>query len=175
MNEFQRRLMDVVEANTAVYDAIDHKREVLLVEPYCYAVDFNNTIASGVQLNPATPRSFNLIMDSDSDFVLTHMNGGCGVNQGTATAGGAQRIQANPAVLLQITDRSSGRTFFDIPTIFPLVAGWGGFPFIFTSPRVIKPRSTLQLDFTVADTSGAGANYYGVYAALWGAKIFYKS
>lgn len=172
MNEAQRRILDVLEWNNTIITYADPSRKVLDIEYYSYALDWNNPNGSAKRLTPTTPRSFEIIMDSDSDFVATHMSGGAQINLATTYGGGQQKVQNNPALLLQITDKSSAKTYFNVPTLMPFVCGFNGFPFIFTSPRLIKPRSTMKFDFTTADDAGS-CIFYGVYLAMHGAKIYY--
>lgn len=174
MNEAQRRVLDVMEYNNNVLLFADKSREIVGIENYTYSIDWNNSLAAGIYIDATSPRSFQIIMDSDSDFVLTSLAGAACANQTNAIAGGQQRVHMNPALLMQITNLSSGRTFFNSAVAMPLATGFGGFPFLFPSPRVIKPRSTLKFDFSTATTQAGGANFRGVFLALHGAKIFYR-
>lgn len=167
MNEFQRRLLDVVKYTTYIASFADPSRKVLAIEPYCYTVD-----QSGLTLTTATapPLSFNLIMDSDSDFVATYMSAAAIIGPG----GIAQRqVEFSPSILIQITDQSAGKTWFNGPMPTSLVCGAMGFPFLLSSPRIIRPRTTLSIAPTAAVALSGGSVFTSFFFALNGAKIYY--
>lgn len=167
MNEFRRRLLDVVEYSDYIYSFADPSREVLLVESYAYSVD-----ALGVNITSAAAQSFNLVMNSDSDFVATGFTGGALIAAGPTTPNGTRCVEFTPALLVQVTDQSSGKTYFNRPTPLGLLAGAAGFPFLLASPRIIRPRTTLSIS---AQGAVAGATYNNFYFTILGAKIFYAS
>lgn len=167
MNEFKRRLLDTVEMSDYIASFADPSREVLLIEPYTYSID-----ALAVNITSAAAQSFNLAMNSDSDFVATGLAGGALVNTGPTTPAGTRCVEFTPALLVQITDQSSGKTYFNRPTPLGLMAGAGGFQFLFASPRIVKPRVTLSVS---AQGAVAGATYNNFYFCIHGAKIFYAS
>jgi hypothetical protein len=169
MNEFERRLLDIVEHNFSMGLYADPSRKILNIENYAYSCE--SFAAPGVNdISPTNPKSFNLIMDSDSDFVLTYMSGGATVN----FAANQTKVQWNPALLVQVTDKSTGRTYFNQPTPLPMIAGMNGFPFLMSSPRVIKPRTTIKIDASTANND-AQSLYNGFFFTLHGAKIYYAS
>lgn len=161
MNEHQRRLLDVVEMSSYIATFADPSRQILLIEPYTYSID-----QLAVNITSAAAQSFNLVMNSDSDFVATMFAGGSRIQAGTFP----RSVEFSPALLVQITDQSSGKTYFNRPTPLPLIAGAAGFPFILTSPRVIKARTTLAIS---AQGAVAGATYNDFFFSIHGAKIFY--
>lgn len=161
MNEFWRKLQDMVGYTDYIATFADPTRRILAIDTYSYVID-GNTLAANI--TAAAPQSFNVIMDSDSDFVCTYLAGQGRLNGQTA-------MMVNPAMLVQITDRSSGKTFFQAASPMPMVCGQGGFPFLLTSPRVVKPRTTL----TVTARSAQAATFSGFYFALHGARIYYAS
>lgn len=161
MNEHQRRLLDVVEASNYIATFAEPGREILLIEPYTYSID---QLAVGI--TSAAAQTFNLIMNSDSDFVATMFSGGSRV----AASPQVRTVEWSPALLVQITDQSSGKTYFNRPTPLPMIAGAMGFPFVLTSPRVIKARTTLAIS---AQGAVAGALYNDFFFSIHGAKIFY--
>ena len=165
MNEFWRRLLDVVQLSSYIGSFADPAREVLLIEPYTYSID-----ALGVNITSAAAQSFNLIMNSDSDFVVTGMSGGALINTGPTTPNGTRCVEFTPSLLVQILDQSSGKTWFNRPTPLGQLAGAGGFPFLLTSPRVIPPRVTLSVS---AQGAVAGATFNNFYFSMHGAKIYY--
>lgn len=160
MNEFWRKLLDIVGGNSYIAMFADANREILAIDNYSYIIE--NTAATPI--NFATVREFNVPMDTDSDFVLTSIAGEAVVN-GEATP------RLNPAILLQIYDQASARSYFNSPTMMPHVAGFAGFPFLLTSPRIVRARSTLTV---TAQAAQNGAVFSQFSLALSGARIFYK-
>jgi hypothetical protein len=167
MNEFQRRLLDVVKYTSYIASFADPARKVLGVEGYAYTVD-----QLGLSLTLAAPLAnpFNLIMDSDSDFVATYMSAGA-LTTGTGLA--QRQVEYSPSLLLQVTDQSSGKTWFNGPMPSALVCGAMGFPFILSSPRVIKPRTTLSVLPSAAVTLTGSNTFTAFFFVLGGAKIYY--
>lgn len=165
MNEFERRLRDIVEMSSYIAKFADPGREILLIESYTYSID-----AIGVNITSAAAQTFNLVMNSDSDFVVTGFAGGALINTGPTAPNGTRCVEFTPALLVQITDQSSGKTYFNRPTPLGLMAGAAGFPYLLASPRVIRPRVTLAVS---AQGAVAGATYNNFYFSIHGAKIFY--
>lgn len=165
MNEFERRLLDVIGYSSYIATFADPARQILGIEGYAYSVD-----ALAANVTSAAPADFDLIMDSDSDFVVCYLAGAARIDNGPTVANGTRCTEFSPGLLVQITDQSSGKTYFDKPTPLPLIAGAGGFPYIMSSPRVIKPRSTLTV---TAQGAIAGAQYDDFFFALHGAKVYY--
>lgn len=163
MNEFQRRLLDAIEYSDYIATFADPAKKILGIESYTYTVD-----APAANLVPGANASlFNVIMDSDSDFVMTYMSGGAVVG----TSAPFRNFEYDPSITVQITDQSSGRTYFNMPTPMALVAGAAGYPFILTSPRVVKPRVTLTVAAGVI--AQATQTYVGFAFCFHGAKIYY--
>lgn len=160
MNEFWRKLLDIVGGNSYVAMFADPNREILNIDNYAYVVENDAT----TPVNLATVREFNVDIDSNSDFVLLEI-AACAILNGETTP------RLNPAILTQIIDRSSARTFFNTPTMLPHIAGFAGFPFLLTSPRVIKARSTL----TITAQAAQNVTFSGFFMALRGARIYYKN
>lgn len=120
--------------------------------------------------NAATPLTFaagtvqaTLITLADSDFVLTSLAASV---QQTANS----HMLYNRNLTLQIQDTSTGKFFFSAPTVMTLVAGAGGFPFIFPAPRVIRPNTGLLFSVTNRDTAG---DYLTMFLTLAGTRLFY--
>jgi len=113
-----------------------------------------------------------LVMDSDSDFILTAMSGAAVISAPVIAvpANGNTVTEFSPALLIQITDQASGKTYFNGPTPLPLIAGAGGYPFLLSSPRIVRPRSTLTVS---AQGAAAAVTYERFMFSLHGAKIFY--
>lgn len=158
LNEFHRKLFDTIGANSYVGLFADPTREILSIEPYTYSV-----VADGLTLT-ATLQQFEITMDSDSDFVAVFASG-C-----ATSAGSAYPIVADPDIVIQIRENWSGKTWFNVPTLMPLVAGQGGYPHIMQSPRLIPPRTTISV-FAGADWT---QTYTGFHFSLHGGRIYYK-
>lgn len=159
MNEFWRKLCDLTQSDNYIATFADPTREVVYVDNYTYVVD-GETLSANI--TATAPQSFNVVMDSDSDFVLTYFSG-------FARAAGGSVMIINPAVNVQIKDQSSGRSFFNQAAPMAMLCGQGGFPFLLTSPRLIRPRSTL----TVTATSAQIQSFSGFYFCLHGSRIYY--
>jgi hypothetical protein len=101
---------------------------------------------------------------ADSDFVLTYLSACVNI-----TPQGDMKVNRN--LTLQIQDTSTGKFFFNVPTVMSLVAGAGGFPFVMPAPRVIRPNTTLQL---TAQNRDAAQDYNNMFVALAGTRIFYE-
>lgn len=164
MNEHQRRLLDIVEMSSYIATFADPSREIVLIEPYTYSLD---QIACNI--TSLVSGSFDLVMNSDSDFVVTMFSGGARI-QSNASPSGPRIVEFSPALLVQILDQASGKTYFNQPTPLPMIAGAMGFPFLLTSPRVIKPRTTLTVTAVGARTNIVNNDFF---FSLHGAKIFY--
>lgn len=160
LNEFWRKLYDTVGCNSYIATFADPSRKIAMIDTYAYSVDYFNTAA------PVTTVGFNqnIIMDSDSDFVCTYFS--C-----AAVNTGLTQVNFNPAVNIQLADKSSGKNYFAAPSPAALMAGVMGFPFILTSPRVIKPRTTLNLSFASAQPA---QTFDGFFFTLAGGRIFYE-
>ncbi len=161
LNEFRRRLLDAVEFTDYLASFADPAREIVDIDTFSYVIDKDDT-ATTIVSTALTP--FDVVMSSDSDFVCTGLSG-YGRIQGDTM------LTQNPAMLCQITDEASGRTFWDRPAPMAMIAGQGGFPFMLPSPWVIRPRSTVRVDATAAR---AGATFNGFYFVFHGGRIFYR-
>lgn len=168
MNEFQRRLLDIVQFTYPLGQFGDPSREIVGIDNYAYSCDWHGNPGTGLTFT--APKQFDLVMDSDSDFVMTYISGGA---CSEFSAVGQFKVKFNAAIMAQITDRSTGRTYFNLPTPLPLIAGMNGFPFLLTSPRVIRPRTTLRVDLT-CPAADAARRYPSGFFTLHGAKIYYK-
>lgn len=159
MNEFWRKLCDEVGQTDYISTFADPSRQIIGIDDYSYVIDGETLTANITQ---TVSQSFNVIMDSDSDFVLTYFSG-------FARAVATTVMIINPAILIQIKDQSSGRTYFNTPSPMAMLCGQGGFPFLLTSPRVIKPRTTL----TVTAIAAQAKTFSGFYFCLHGSRIYY--
>lgn len=164
MNEFWRKLCDEVGGTDYISQFADPSREILNIDNYTYSID-GNTLSADI--TATAPQSFNLIMDSDSDFVCTYLSG---FGRSASASLGATTMIINPAMLVQVTDRASARTWFNRASGMAMLCGQGGFPFLLTSPRVIKPRTTLN----VTAISAQAVSFTGFYMCFHGSRIYYK-
>jgi hypothetical protein len=180
MNTFHRELLDMVGATDYIATFADPGRPIVDIEPYTYTIDGD----TGVNINQVTPQSFLTPMDGDADFVLTYLSG---FARNVASTYGATILIPNPALLIQIKELNSGRNFFagagttlsflagtGILTPsglapMPMVAGQGGFPFLLTSPKVLRARSTLQTTAIACQAT----TFNGFYLSFHGARIWY--
>lgn len=173
MNEFERRLLDTVKFTSWIASFADPAREVVGIENYAYTA----AMARGASLTAATVDGIDmpLIMDSDSEFIVVYMSGAAVVDAPVIVApANANRItEYTPAIAIQVTEQSSGKTFFNIPTPMPLVCGAGGFPFVLSSPRIILPRTTLTVHAEAPDGVDAAVSFSQLQVVLHGAKIYY--
>lgn len=177
MDTFQRELLDLVGFTSYVATFADPGRKILDIEPWTYTVDGD----AGVNITQTVPASFLTPMAGDSDFVLTYMSG---FGRCATSSFGATVMLPNPALLVQISELNSGRNFFAgagatvalggvlTPSglaPMPMIAGQGGFPFLLTSPRVLRARSTIK---TTA-ISAQAVTFNGFYFCFHGARIWY--
>lgn len=162
MNEFQRKLQDLCGANSYIAKYADPARQILAIEPYSYVLDVNGGFTVG-----NANSNFFIIMDNDSEFVWVSI-------AGAARTQGINIPDFNANALIQITDQSKGITLFSAPVPMAFIGGVAGFPFYLTSPKIIKPRSTIKIsagqDFPAVVPSN---QFDGGYMALHGAKIYY--
>lgn len=172
MNEAQRKLLDAARFTSWVASFADPARELIGVEGYAYAVN-----ARGANIDQLTVQDFPLVMDSDSEFVCVYLSGGAVISAPVIAtpANGNQVVEFSPSLEIQITDESSGRTWFDQPTPLPLIAGSGGMPFILPSPRITKPRSTVLVSAKGSFHNGPpSATFADFLFMLHGAKLYYS-
>lgn len=158
-NAFFTQLLDMVQWTDYVATFATPGRQIMEIEPFSYAIDGDTLPAL---ITATAPQTFSTQMEGDADFVLFYMSAFGRVNTESA-------LRVNPALLGQITDETTGRSFFSEPTPVPIFAGQGGFPFLMTGPKVIKARSELSL--TVR--SAQAVSWSGFYFAYHGARIWY--
>lgn len=173
MNEGERRLLDTIRQNSYIATFADPSKQVLGCEFYCYSID-----EVGLTFDALATQSFPIIMDSDSDFIITGITAGVVVSAPTITspANGNRVVEYSPGLTLQVLNESSGKTWFNNPTPLPIVCGTGGFPALMINPRVIKTRSTLQVSVGRPFYQASDDNtpdYSAFYFTLIGAKIYY--
>jgi hypothetical protein len=155
MDEFKRRLLDAIQTGSWIASVARQDRKILDVDYYNYNTSIA-AVASGAS------GQGNIAIQSDSDFAIAYMSGVAVVSNS---------IVALPFTTLQITDTGTGKTFFNSPTLFPLVMGSGGLPFYLPAPRVVAPNTNLQ--FNVTNQFSAAASTY--FINLLGARIYYAN
>ena len=167
MNVVERRLLEAVEFSSYIASFAEPGREILFVESYTYTVD-----AQDVDIDNTAAQDFPLIMDSDSDFICTALSGAAVISEPVIAdpANGNSCTEFSPSLLVQLRDEAKGKTFFNIPTPLPLIAGAGGFPFLLSSPRVIRPRSTITVS---AEAAASDVVFSSFFFSLHGGKIYY--
>lgn len=179
MNEGWRKLLDTVQKSSYIATLADPNKTIIGIEYYAYSVD-NWAAQGGVTMQSLDGgHDFPIVMDSDSDFVVCSMTGGGVISSpviGTP-ANGNRVVEFSPSVLVQITDESSGKTYFSAPTPLPMTAGAAGFPYLLINPRIVRPRSTLNINASIVAESSVGAPLVmpGFFFTLHGAKIYYAS
>jgi len=156
MNEFQRRGLDLAQNSLFLASYIKANSDIVGADSFGYGGQMDNIAANGVGST-----SINIL--ADSYFVCTYISAAAWI-----TATGAASA-AN--FTIQITDKGTGKTFYNIPTLLSLVAGSAGFPFFLAAPRLIAPQTIIQLDVTNL-TATAGIS---LQVTLQGARIFYGS
>ena len=171
MNEFQRKLLDAVQFTSWVAAFADPNRMLLGVESYAYVID-----QRGVNIDGLAAQNFPVVMDGDAEFVCTYIAAGARVSAPVIAnpANGNQVIEFSPALDVQITDEAAGKTWFDQPTALPLIAGAGGFPFILASPRITKPRSTLNVAVQGSLAQASPPQFADFFFVFHGAKLYYS-
>lgn len=157
MGTFAERYFDLSNQDPYIQSVIRPGQVLVKKMPYEYGA----VIGPSLVLN--TPMQTTIVTLADSDFALTSL--AVGVNQ---TANGDLKFNRN--LTIQITDLSTGKPFFSAPAVTSLVAGGGGFPFVYVAPRVIRPNSGLQIIVNNRDTA---VTYYQMFVTLGGTRLFY--
>lgn len=158
-NAFWTQLLDLVEYTDLIATFADPSKTIVDIEPYSYTIDGDALTAN---ITATAAQSFITQMQGDADFVMT-------ATSGFGRAQGSTALLVNAAILVQILDQSSGRTFFDQPTPLPFIAGQMGFPYLLPGPRVIKARSSLKTTAISCQVQ----TFTGFYLTFHGARIWY--
>lgn len=164
LDEFQTRALALLQQSPYIASIAKPGRRITGIEYYAY----NGTVGSvAVPLAPGVPQTVSFDTQADSDFAITFISGAI-----QELANGAMVYNDN--VAWQITDLSTGKNFFNVPTVFGLTSGAGGFPFVLPSPRILNPNTTLAITATNRDTVvNGGAGPVGLFFAFHGTRIFY--
>jgi hypothetical protein len=160
-NDLQQQYLEILAATPYLASVRKPGRTIVNMETFVYNAVIGTTalpltLANGIQTT--TLETF-----SDSDFVLTYLSASVNI-----TANGDMKFNRN--LTLQIQDTSTGKNFFNLPTVMTLVAGGGGFPFVYPAPRVINANVTLLLAAQNRDTA---QDYNQMFVAMGGVRIFY--
>lgn len=160
MNAFEAKYTELLQTDPFIKSVAKPGRRIVGLEYYVYN-QIIGTVALPLTVN--VPRSNTIDTQADSDFVVQYASAGL-----QASANAVQVYNRN--VVVQITDLSTGKTFFNTALIMSLAFGAGGFPFKYPSPRVINPNVSLRVDVTNRDTV---TNYLQLNIALHGTRIYY--
>lgn len=163
-DELQTRYLDVLNNSPYMKSVLQPGKRAIEIEYYVY----NGQLGSAaVPLALNVPQFVTFDTQADSDFAVTFMTGA--VQEVTNGA-----MVFNDNVAIQFTDLSTGKTFFNMPTVMGLVTGAGGFPYVLPAPRVIRPNTTIQVTAINRDTQvNGGLGPVTLFFALHGTRIFY--
>lgn len=161
MNDFEAQYLDVI-ANTPYIQSVARAgRRIVKLETFTYNVAIGTAARPLSLANGAVTAS--LTMQADNDFVFAYLSGGVLINANAT-------FFYDRNLTLQVQDTSTGKLFFNIPTVMGLVVGGGGFPLVYAAPRVILPNTSLLFTAQNRDT---GQDYLSMNLALTGTKIYY--
>lgn len=162
MNIFQAKALEIV-ASSAYINAIRRPgRRLVGIRPYIY----NVTVGAQTPLTLANGLVTQTIdTQADSDFALAYLSACVNIS-----VNGDMKVNRN--LLLQITDTTTGKNWYNIPTVMTLVAGGGGFPFVYPAQRVIPANTTLLFGVQNRD---ATQDYNNAFLSLGGIRLFYAS
>jgi hypothetical protein len=120
-------------------------------EPFIYRAQF-------LALAPAATQTFNVNIQADADFKIL----GGAYHANVANAAQTISTYTYPLVDIQLTDTGSGRFFQDNPVSLPAYFGNGQLPFLWPIPKIMRARSTLQVQATNYDAAST-YNIRGLY------------
>lgn len=152
MNDFMQGLLAAVQQSSWIASVARQNANILQIDSYNYNVLVPQLAAAGTAQGV-------IQIQADSDFAIAYMSG-------AGVAGGA--VLTNVLATIQIQDTGTGKTFFNQPTLFPLVMGSGGLPFYLPAPRVVAPQTSLTI--TITNLSGTTTDFY---INFLGARIYY--
>jgi hypothetical protein len=152
MNVFETRALEVAQQSNFLASVARQGQKIIKIDNFAY----NTTIGSAASTIAAGAGGQAIInFQADSDFVIQYVS---------ADALGTTQL------LLQVTDTGSGRTFFNQPTLFSLVAGSNGFPYLLPTPKVVAPSTNLQVSISNIDAAVACT---GFFISFGGGRIYY--
>jgi len=160
-NDLQTRYLQLAAQSDYLRSVLKPGRQVLDFQSYVYNAVIGSAAVPLTLANGAVNATLDI--QADSDFVLTYLSACVNI-----TANGDMKVNRN--LTLQIQDTSTGKLFFSAPTPVTLVAGGGGFPFVFPAPRVINANTNLLLTAQNRDTA---QDYNQMFVAFGGTRIYY--
>lgn len=165
-NAFQTKYQQIVNASPYIQSVKRPGEEIDRTSYYAYNTVIGAASQPAIVLTLNTARTLVIETQADSDFVCAGLSAAV---QNSLVNGGSLVVGRD--VTLQIQDLGSGKNFFSAPTIISLVTGAGGFPYLFPSPRVLKPNTQLAVTVMNRDTANA---YENVFVAIHGTRIWYR-
>lgn len=169
MQEMQRRMLDVLEANVSLTDKLIANKTrqgqtPSLIQAYTYSTSWAALAPVDPTTNP--PGTTNQVQTAgDSDFLIFYMSSQF-YNHATDAA------LTNPKLRLQISDNASQRTMYSAPTFISLVTGNNGFPYLLQDSKLVPANTiilaTLYNDMAVSAVTVDGSVLFG------GFRIFYQ-
>lgn len=162
MSKFAEKYLQILAESPYIKAFAKPGRPIRSIQYYCYNLRVGSAAAP---LVVNVPQVGYIETQADSDFITTYMSAGI-----LQLANGVMTFNRN--VTVQIEDQSTGKKFFSAPTIMGLVAGAGGFPYVFPAPRVVNPNTNVAITVTNRDTT---TSYEAFFLALHGTRIFYAS
>lgn len=153
MNVFETRALELAQQSNFLASVAREGQKIVKIDNFAY----NGTIGSAASTIAAGGATAQTIINfqADSDFVIQYVS--------------ADAL-ATTQILLQVTDTGSGRTFYNQPTLFSLVAGSSGFPYLLPTPKVVAPSTNLQVSVTNIDAAVACT---GFFISFGGGRIYY--
>lgn len=149
-------MVESLARDTPLADVVRPGRKVSNVVPYWYNIRFNWTASAAAQQGLIQTQA-------DSDFL-------CNSIAADARLDATNLFDPMPLIWGQVTDQSSGKTFFSAPMITRIFAGNQGMPAVLAVPRLVRANTTLQVDVEPTDT-----RYNALWLSLAGARIFYEA
>lgn len=110
-----------------------------------------------------------ITIQNDSQFLWQKTTFSCDVDPAPAAGANLWFSRVQPLITAQITDTSSGRILFSRETNLGTIAGYGEFPFTLPEPRILIPKTTLQITLSNYSTTD---DYKNVFINLIGTKQF---
>lgn len=158
-----QKYLDVIASTPYIQSVARPGRQIVKLETFTYNVVIGTAATPLTLANGSVTAT--LTTQADSDFAFAYMSGGVNISANTG-------LVYNADLTLQIQDQATGKLFFNQPTLYSLVCGAGGFPFVFPAPRVILPNASLLFTAKNRDTF---QDYYQMFLSLTGTKIYYAS
>lgn len=126
--------------------------------------DFFSYTTGRQAVAPAATVVSNILIQADSAFEIIKLVGYADIAGAAETA----NTRVIPNALILITDTGSGRQLMSAAVPYGSLFGSGEMPFILPRPKIVAPRSTLQISIT----SFEAANTNNIAITLVGNKIF---